>query len=72
MLGFFAEFVSANDVDDAGITGTIADQINTAFSQPNSTRWIAVFLGLFGMAEHRPHAEQGARPRPVALPGGCR
>ena len=49
VLGFFAEFVSSNDVDDAGITGTIADQINTAFSQPNSTRWIAVFLGLFGM-----------------------
>jgi uncharacterized BrkB/YihY/UPF0761 family membrane protein len=49
VLGFFAEFVSSNDVDDAGITGTIADQINTALAQPNSTRWIAVVLGLFGM-----------------------
>ena len=50
VLGFFAELVSAQDVDDAGITGTIAAQINTALDQPNSTRWIAVFLGLFGMA----------------------
>jgi len=50
LLGFFAEFVTANDVDDAGITGTIAAQINTALSQPTSTRWIAVILGLFGMA----------------------
>jgi uncharacterized BrkB/YihY/UPF0761 family membrane protein len=50
LLGFFAEFVSSQDVDDAGITGTIADQINTALAQPNSTRWIAVFLGLLGMA----------------------
>ena len=50
VLGFFAEVVSAQDVDDAGITGTIAAQINTALDQPNSTRWIAVILGLFGMA----------------------
>jgi uncharacterized BrkB/YihY/UPF0761 family membrane protein len=50
LLGFFAEFVTANDVDDAGITGAIATQINTALSQPTSTRWIAVILGLFGMA----------------------
>ena len=50
LLGFFAEFLSSQDVDDAGITGTIADQINTALAQPSSTRWIAVFLGLFGMA----------------------
>jgi uncharacterized BrkB/YihY/UPF0761 family membrane protein len=49
LLGFFAELVSAKDVDDAGITGSIATQINSALQQPTSTRWIAVFVGLFGM-----------------------
>jgi uncharacterized BrkB/YihY/UPF0761 family membrane protein len=50
LLGFFAEVVSSSDVDDAGITGGIAQQINTALAQPTSTRWIAVILGFFGMA----------------------
>jgi len=49
VLGFFAELVSSKDVDDAGITGSIAVQINTALQQPTSTRWIAVVLGLVGM-----------------------
>ena len=37
-------------MSDAGLSGGIADQINSALSQPNSTRWIAVLVGLFGMA----------------------
>jgi uncharacterized BrkB/YihY/UPF0761 family membrane protein len=49
VVGFFANVVSSQDVDDAGITGTIASQINTALSQPTSTRWIAIIAGLFGM-----------------------
>ena len=50
ILGFFSSAVSERDVSDAGLSGGIADQINTALSQPNSTRWIAVLVGLFGMA----------------------
>jgi uncharacterized BrkB/YihY/UPF0761 family membrane protein len=50
LTGFFADIVSAEDVNDAGITGSLAAQINTALDQPSSTRWIAVGVGLVGMA----------------------
>lgn len=50
ILGFFSSALSERDVSDAGLSGGIADQINSALSQPNSTRWIAVLVGLFGMA----------------------
>ena len=50
VVGFFADVVSAEHVEDAGITGTLAVQINTALNQPNTTRWIAVGVGLVGMA----------------------
>jgi uncharacterized BrkB/YihY/UPF0761 family membrane protein len=51
LLGFLAEWVERDDVNEAaGLTGTLAQQINTALSQPNSTRWIATAAGLFGMA----------------------
>ena len=48
-LGFLARWVEADDINDAaGLGGTIAVQINTALSQPDSTRWIATLVGLFG------------------------
>lgn len=51
LLGFLARWVDAADLRDAaGISGTIAAQIDTALSQPNSTRWIATLSGLVGMA----------------------
>ncbi len=50
LAGFFASAVSSSDIDDAGVTGTLAEQISTALTQPNSTRWIAVVAGLVGMA----------------------
>ena len=50
LLGFFADVVAADDVRQAGVTGTIAQQINGALNQPSSTRWLATLLGLFGMA----------------------
>jgi uncharacterized BrkB/YihY/UPF0761 family membrane protein len=50
LTGFFAHHVTADDVDEAGITGNLAAQINTALAQPNSTRWIAVIVGFVGMA----------------------
>jgi uncharacterized BrkB/YihY/UPF0761 family membrane protein len=50
LAGFAAQLVDAKTVSDAtGVTGTLAQQINTAFSQPGSTRWIATLAGLFGM-----------------------
>ena len=42
--------VDEDDVDAAGVTGTIAAQIDTALEQPNATRWVAVLVGAFGMA----------------------
>jgi uncharacterized BrkB/YihY/UPF0761 family membrane protein len=51
VLGFIAEWIEADDVNETvGLSGTLAQQINTALSQPNTTRWIATAAGLFGMA----------------------
>jgi uncharacterized BrkB/YihY/UPF0761 family membrane protein len=49
LAGFVA--VDAEDVNEqAGITGGLAEQIQTAFDQPGTTRWVALLLGLFGLA----------------------
>ena len=61
LAGFVGATRGEPDPEDAGITGNMAQQINTALTQPNSTRWIATILGLFGMALGRPHPEQGAQ-----------
>ena len=58
ILGFFSSAVSERDVSDAGLSGGIADQINTALSQPNSTRWIAVLVGTVRHGDHRSDPEQ--------------
>ena len=50
VAGFLHPYVDEGDVSDAGITGRLASQIGTALNQPNTTRWSAVVLGLFGMA----------------------
>ncbi len=51
LLGFLANWIEAADINDAaGVSGSIAVQINSALTQPNSTRWIATFTGLVGMA----------------------
>jgi uncharacterized BrkB/YihY/UPF0761 family membrane protein len=49
LAGFFANALTSSDVEDAGVTGKLAEQINTALTQPNSTRWIAVITGFVGM-----------------------
>jgi hypothetical protein len=50
LFGFLASWTVSDDVNEAaGVTGTLAVQINTALTQPNSTRWIATFAGLTGM-----------------------
>jgi uncharacterized BrkB/YihY/UPF0761 family membrane protein len=51
LLGVIATWVDAEDVQDqTGLTGSLAVQIDSALSQPDSSRWIATILGLFGMA----------------------
>lgn len=51
LLGFLANWIEAADINDAaGLSASIAVQINSALTQPNSTRWIATFAGLIGMA----------------------
>ncbi len=50
LLGFLTRWIDEEDINSAGITGSLAEQINTALSQPGSTRWVATLLGLFGMA----------------------
>jgi len=51
VLGLLARWIEPADVNStAGLGGTIAAQINTAMSAPDSTRWIATIVGLFGMA----------------------
>jgi uncharacterized BrkB/YihY/UPF0761 family membrane protein len=46
---FLAGHVQRSDLSSAGISGSMADQIETALSQPNSTRWIAILVGLVGI-----------------------
>jgi uncharacterized BrkB/YihY/UPF0761 family membrane protein len=50
LLGFLRQWIGRDDVDSAGITGSLAEQIDTALTQPTSTRWLATLTGLFGMA----------------------
>jgi uncharacterized BrkB/YihY/UPF0761 family membrane protein len=51
VLGFLNRWVQATDLQEAtGLTGTLAEQIDTAMTQPNSTRWVATIVGLTGMA----------------------
>jgi uncharacterized BrkB/YihY/UPF0761 family membrane protein len=50
VLGFLAELIGNDDIEATGIAGTLAEQIDTALTQPNSTRWIATLAGLIGMA----------------------
>ena len=49
LFGFLASWTDPDDVNGAaGVSGTLAAQIKTALSQPNSTRWIATLSGLVG------------------------
>ena len=51
VAGFAATWIDADSVNDgAGLTGSLAVQIDSALSQGSRARWVAVLLGLFGMA----------------------
>ncbi|MDF2732568.1 MAG: hypothetical protein K0S92_1201 [Desertimonas sp.] len=48
--GFVSTLISADDVNErAGLTGSMAEQIETALSQPAQTRWAAIIIGFFGL-----------------------
>jgi uncharacterized BrkB/YihY/UPF0761 family membrane protein len=49
LSGFFGGAITAEHVDSAGITGSLAVQIDAALNQPNATRWLATLTGLVGM-----------------------
>jgi uncharacterized BrkB/YihY/UPF0761 family membrane protein len=50
VAGFVSHAVDADDLnEEAGLTGSLAAQIDTALSQPAQTRWIAVIIGLLGV-----------------------
>jgi uncharacterized BrkB/YihY/UPF0761 family membrane protein len=50
LAGFLASWVDAEDVaDNVGVSGSLSEQIRSAFDQPGSTRWAAVLLGLVGI-----------------------
>jgi uncharacterized BrkB/YihY/UPF0761 family membrane protein len=51
LVGIIAAWVDPEDVNEqAGISGSLAVQIDSALSQSGSSRWIATILGLLGMA----------------------
>jgi len=51
LAGFLTRWVTAQDVSDASsVSGGIAKQINAALTQSGKARWVAVFLGLIGIA----------------------
>ncbi len=51
LAGLSSLLFDAEDVSEqAGITGSLAHQIDTALSQTNQTRWAAVLVGLVGVA----------------------
>ena len=50
VAGVASEVVDARSVNrEAGISGSVAKQVSTAFHQPGLTRWVAVLLGLWGV-----------------------
>jgi uncharacterized BrkB/YihY/UPF0761 family membrane protein len=51
LAGFLGEWIQPADVNEqAGLNAGLAAQIRTAFEQPQSTRWVALVLGLVGVA----------------------
>ena len=51
VLGFLASSVEPDPAEqrDGAVTGKLAEQVSSAFTQPTTTRWIDVATGLFGM-----------------------
>jgi uncharacterized BrkB/YihY/UPF0761 family membrane protein len=50
ILGFVAAHLDRSSfVSSTGLSGQLADQIETAFTQPDSTRWLATLVGFAGI-----------------------
>jgi uncharacterized BrkB/YihY/UPF0761 family membrane protein len=49
LLGFLSDYLTSKELDDLGLAGGLAVQIQNALSQPTATRWIATITGLVGM-----------------------
>ncbi|WP_162942311.1 YhjD/YihY/BrkB family envelope integrity protein [Desertimonas flava] len=49
LAGFMERQLDEEQLESAGIAGTIAAQIDAAVTQPDSARWLAIGLGLVGM-----------------------
>ncbi len=49
LAGFLERQLDEEQLESAGIAGTIAAQIDAAVTQPDSARWLAIGLGLVGM-----------------------
>ena len=50
LLGFLASLTDREEVTKAtGVSGTLAVQINSALTQPNTARWVAIVTGLVGV-----------------------
>ncbi len=49
VLGFLRSVIGDEEIEDAGLTGSLASQISSALTQPTGTRWIATLSGLVGM-----------------------
>lgn len=49
LAGFFREQVTPTHLDDAGVTGRLAEQLQAAMTQPSQTRWLALLSGLVGV-----------------------
>ena len=50
LAGFLGGAIDGGDIEQAGLSGGLATQMRAALSQPDTTRWIAVGVGLVGMA----------------------
>ncbi len=49
LVGFAHGYLQEDRLDDVGVTGQLADQVQAALEQPSQTRWIALLSGLVGM-----------------------
>jgi uncharacterized BrkB/YihY/UPF0761 family membrane protein len=51
LVGILSSWVDADEFNQQmGFTGALAGQINAALSQPGTSQWVALVIGLFGVA----------------------
>lgn len=50
VVGFLSALIDPGDISEAGISGRLATQIESALTQADSSRWVALAVGLIGLA----------------------